>query len=229
MSVMLRAGARTERFEMSSSVELYPTDSFGRDYLAEFTRVLDRFLRAAPGNILECGAGYTTLELLRRLDANGCRLFVTIDDNEEYLREVLKHYEFRPWFRPITESLIGPRMSQSDPELAYSTSPLLLGEVFDFIYIDGRRRMECALTSALLAHEETIIVLHDYRRGRYPPIRALFDIVEDGVAFRVPSASSCDLKDTSLGQTDRRRGFTTTSISSLIRNPWPLRLRHVPA
>src|SRR5215207_445590 len=76
-------------------------------------------------------------------------------------------------------------MSQSDPELAYSTSPLLLGEVFDFIYIGGRRRMECALTSALLAHEETIIVLHDYRRGRYQPIRALFDIVEDGVAFRV--------------------------------------------
>ena len=35
-----------------------------RDYLAEFNRVLDRFLRAAPGNILEWGAGYTTLELL---------------------------------------------------------------------------------------------------------------------------------------------------------------------
>jgi hypothetical protein len=177
--------AGMERFEMSSSVELYPTDSFGRDYLAEFNRVLDRFLRAAPGNILEWGAGYTTLELLRRLDANGCRLFVTIDDNEEYLREVLKHSEPRPWFRPITEGLIGPRKNQSDPELAYSTSPLLLGEVFDFIYIDGRRRMECALTSALLAHEETIIVLHDYRRGRYQPVRALFDIVEDGVAFRV--------------------------------------------
>jgi hypothetical protein len=170
---------------MSDPVQLYPTDSFGPDYLAQFNDVLDRFLPAAPGRILEWGAGYTTIELLKRLDDLGCRLFVTVDDNPEYMQEVLKGSDPRPWFRPVCEGLIGPRAGQEDPEVAYSTCPLMFADKFDFIYIDGRRRMECALIAAVLADEHTVVVLHDYRRGRYQPIRALFDIVEDGPAFRV--------------------------------------------
>lgn len=170
------------------AIRLHPAASFGGDYLDEFNAVLDRYLVGMPGNVLEWGSGHTTRALVSRLERTGCRLFVTIDDNADYLREVLCDVEPRPWLRPIVEDRVGPKTGQSDPELAYATRPLLFGVKFDFIYIDGRRRMECALTAALLAHEETVVVIHDYRRGRYQPIRALFDVVEDGRQFRVLKA-----------------------------------------
>lgn len=173
---------------MVDQIKLHPASSFGDDYIDHFNDVLDRYLTKTPGNILEWGSGHTTRELLERLDRIGCRLFVTIDDDPDYLREVLREVGPRPWFRAIAESRIGPKLSQSDPALAYATRPLLFDTPFDFIYIDGRRRMECALTAALVAHEETVVVLHDYRRGRYQPIRALFDILEDSPHFRVMKA-----------------------------------------
>lgn len=45
--------------------------------------------------------------------------------------------------------------------------------------------MECAFIAMLLCHEKTIVVVHDYRRLRYQPILALFDLIEDGREFRV--------------------------------------------
>jgi hypothetical protein len=29
------------------------------------------------------------------------------------------------------------------------------------------------------------VALHDYRRARYQPVRALYDVIEDGTQFRV--------------------------------------------
>jgi hypothetical protein len=162
--------------------------AFGSAYLDEFTRVLDTYLTASPAAVLEWGAGHTTWQLLARLDRIGCRLFVTVEDWPDYLDEILREVRPRPWFRAILEDRVGPKVDQFDPELTYSTRVLQLETRFDFIYIDGRRRMECALVAALLAHEDTIVVIHDYRRGRYQPIRALFDILEDGPQFRVMKA-----------------------------------------
>jgi hypothetical protein len=36
-----------------------------------------------------------------------------------------------------------------------------------------------------LCHPDTIVVLHDYRRRRYQPVKALYEILEDGSQFRV--------------------------------------------
>jgi hypothetical protein len=170
---------------MSERVDLHPADLFGSDYLPEFNRVLDRYLVLRTGNVLEWGAGHTTYQILKRLDRTGCQRFVTVDDNPEYLRAVLRRVRPRSWFHPVAQDLTGPRLDQADPGAAYSTAPLLLDCRFDFVLIDGRRRVECAFVSTLLAHQETTVVLHDYRRGRYQPIRALFDILEDGPQFRV--------------------------------------------
>jgi hypothetical protein len=81
--------------------------------------------------------------------------------------------------------LIGPKLSDRDPELNYAMLPLGWGRKFDFIYIDGRRRMECAMVATLVSHSGTIVILHDYRRARYQSVRLLFDIIEDGPQFRV--------------------------------------------
>ena|ERR1041384_6398748 len=166
-------------------IELQNPEAFGSGYLSDFDGILDRFLPRDPAYIIEWGAGYSTAKLVSRLDRIGCRLFVTIEDNQEYLDTILQKMGKRSWLRAVLANRVGPTVNQSDPELAYSTIPLSFGVKFDFIYIDGRRRLECALTSALLAHSESIVVLHDYRRARYQPIRALYDIVEDGPAFRV--------------------------------------------
>jgi hypothetical protein len=81
--------------------------------------------------------------------------------------------------------MTAPCLTDRDEGLSYSTFPLSLGYKFDFIYIDGRRRLECALTAAIMCHPQTIVVLHDYRRTRHQSVKGLFDIVEDGPQFRV--------------------------------------------
>jgi hypothetical protein len=51
--------------------------------------------------------------------------------------------------------------------------------------------MECAFIAALLCRNTSIVTIHDYRRTRYQPVLALFDLIEDGPQFRVlrPRAS----------------------------------------
>ena len=39
--------------------------------------------------------------------------------------------------------------------------------------------------ATLLSHPDTIVVLHDYRRTRYQPMKALYEVIEDGSQFRV--------------------------------------------
>lgn len=85
----------------------------------------------------------------------------------------------------LSIDIIGPRESQSDICLNYSSLPLHFNNQFDLIYIDGRRRVECALTAALISHENTVVVVHDYRRYRYQHMLALFDVILDGPHFRV--------------------------------------------
>jgi hypothetical protein len=161
-------------------------NTYGSDYLPEFRRIVETYAPAGR-RFLEWGSGHTTLELVRILERRGgCDLFVTIDDHKAYLDALLTRLPGVPaWLMPILESRDGPMKSQSDPEPAYSTRPLMFGAPFDFIFVDGRRRMECVLTASLLATERTALVLHDYRRGRYQLAKVLFDVVEDSRQFRV--------------------------------------------
>jgi hypothetical protein len=172
------------------------TAAFGDDYIGEFRRIVETYASTA-NRFLEWGVGHSTLELIRIIEERGgCELFVTLDDYQPYLEEILKNIPAIPaWLDIILESRDGPKNGDRDPEPAYSTRPLIFGRAFDFIFIDGRRRMECALVAALLSHSNTHVVLHDYRRGRYQLVRALFDIVEDGSQFRVLKARSQLLPD----------------------------------
>jgi hypothetical protein len=160
-------------------------DPWGPDYLPDFERLLRANFPGPTGNVLEWGAGFSTRAALPILRETGCKLFLCIDHNAEYLDRMLRELDAADFFTATCQSLVGPREGQVDPESNYSTYPLSLGCKFDFIYIDGRRRMECAFIAALLSHATTTVVLHDYRRGRYQPIVALFDVIEDGGQFRV--------------------------------------------
>jgi hypothetical protein len=51
---------------------------------------------------------------------------------------------------------------------------------FDVAFVDGRRRAECALTAAQVVVEGGIVIMHDWRRSRYAPARALFETLLEG-------------------------------------------------
>lgn len=109
---------------------------------------------------------------------------LSIDDNEAYSNAVRTHVS-SPDFELLCVDLVGPKRNQSAPEPNYSTCPLSTGRSYDLIYIDGRRRMECAMMALLLGDGSQVVILHDYRRGRYQPVRHFYDIIEDGDQFRV--------------------------------------------
>jgi hypothetical protein len=80
---------------------------------------------------------------------------------------------------------MGLGRGQSDPEYHYSSFPATLGREFDFIYIDGRRSVECGIHALLCCTPNARIVLHDFRRARYTALLSLFDVVGETNQFRV--------------------------------------------
>ena len=159
--------------------------AYGADYLSEFQRILLHQVRPQTRAYLEWGTGHTTLAMLELRNQLAIDNLFSIEDNQSFLDQLLPQLPQWSGFHPICLDLQGPKLGDRDPELNYSTWPLSLKRKFDFIFIDGRRRMECAFIATLLCHADTIVMLHDYRRARYQPIKALYDIVEDGSQFRV--------------------------------------------
>jgi len=160
-------------------------EMYGDDYVSEFEHILKTYAAKAT-NILEWGAGLTTQILMQHGAAlPGFSRLLTMDNNQQYLRAVFGSKP--PNFAVgVAVDLIGLRTrGQDDQSLNYTTYPLSTGRRFDFILIDGRRRLECAFIAAMLSHASTTIVLHDFRRVRYQPITALFEEVEAGNQFRV--------------------------------------------
>ncbi len=165
-------------------VEITP-ELYGPAYLSEFCRVLDQHVEQAK-LILEWGSGLSSQALVIYGDNRwATEFFLTIDENQNYQDAVFRNPFRKPFAHPICLDQVGPRLSDRDAEVNYSSYPLTLSSKFDLIFIDGRRRMECALTAALLCDEKTVVILHDYRRARYQSVLALFEVVEDGPQFRV--------------------------------------------
>jgi hypothetical protein len=161
------------------------SSSYGNDYLSEFDRVIRTYVRPTEKKALEWGMGHTTLFLLDNREAYGLAALVSIDHVRDYVDRVVAQFPVWPGFMPLHADLMGPKLGNRDPELNYATLPLSLGRSFDLIYIDGRRRLECALAATQLCARNGVVVLHDYRRRRYDMVRLLYDILEDGSQFRV--------------------------------------------
>ncbi|HEV2171726.1 MAG TPA: hypothetical protein VGR40_12300 [Candidatus Binatus sp.] len=159
-------------------------NSYGIDYVREFERLLED-LPTAPAAILEWGSGLSSLILLEKAKRWGSRTFLSVDHDQAYQDAVFAGRRLPDFLQLACLDLTGPCNNQRDPELNYSTYPLSRGETFDLIYIDGRRRLECAYIAALLSQDETRVILHDYRRARYQPVLGLFDVLDEGPRFRV--------------------------------------------
>lgn len=110
---------------------------------------------------LEWGSRNTTLAIVEWPAFLAIDRFYSIDNDRAYLDDLVK--QIPPWsgFHPIFADLMGPKASDRDPQLNYSMLPLGLAPQFDFILIDGRRRLECAFVASLMCHADTVVVLHD--------------------------------------------------------------------
>lgn len=171
--------------------ELSP-NRYGSSYEREFRRVLEQYVKNRTLCALEWGAGNTTILLKDFYEsiAHREKWICSIDHNEPYLqalKEKLTGCEFLDLF---CVDVTGPCRSQIDKGLNYSTFPLKFRKEFDFIFIDGRRRMECAFMAMMMAHDETVVCVHDYRRARYQGVLSCFQILEDGPQFRVMKVRS---------------------------------------
>jgi hypothetical protein len=176
--------AMTDEFGFVFQGKQVTAQKFKPVYISEFRRVLETYAPAGVRSILEWGSGLTTQMLAEHASRlTDFELLLTIDSNAPYQEAIFAARERPAFLKEVALDLVGPQSLA--PELAYSTYPLGLGGKFDLIFIDGRRRMECAFIAALVCHEKTVIVVHDYRRLRYQPILALFDLIEDGKEFRV--------------------------------------------
>jgi len=158
---------------------------YGNDYLEEFHRLIANYSTQHVRAVLEWGSGSTTKVLYQFCKERNAEVLLTIDDNQAYLQAFVEVLPKDPIIMAKSLGLTGPCASQSDAGFNYSCFPLSLRRKFDVIFVDGRRRMECMLVAAVLSHEETIVLLHDYRRQRYQYISFLFDIIHEGEQFRL--------------------------------------------
>ena len=172
-----------ERYSFEYDGKILGPVTYGQDFLPELRRIVLAYTPTTP-KLLEWGAGVSTL-LLSEFAASSAGSLVSIEHNATYANSVLSRVRHPATLRLFAEGLEGPRFCQDDVGLNYSTLPLSLGTSFDFVMIDGRRRLECAYSAFVLSTEHTVVVLHDYRRTRYQSVKVLFDVIEDGAQFRV--------------------------------------------
>jgi hypothetical protein len=170
------------RYRIDFRGEVRTADFFGPGFLPQLASLVERYVPTG-NSFLEWGSGMTTQVLSEIVARRGGRL-VTIDTDPSYMESVLSQVGPREAVQPIVADLIGPKLISGEA-LNYTMLPLSLGRDFQFILIDGRRRVECALTAFVLSKPDTVVALHDYRRTRYQMVKILFDVLEDGPHFRV--------------------------------------------
>jgi predicted O-methyltransferase YrrM len=133
--------------------------------------------------VLEWGSGLSTFMLSAAVHARLEGQLVTIDHNAEWQQAALERIPRRSRMRGLVADVNGSENTASQ-RLFYSTLPLDLPGPWDLIVIDGARRLECALTAAMISDESTLVVLSDYRRARYMPVLKLYNVLVDGAHYR---------------------------------------------
>ncbi len=158
-------------------------EHFGSSFLPELLRVIETHVPQGK-SFLEWGSGLSTMLLSSVAAPRGGRV-ISIEHDQGYAQAVNLRLAPGAPVEFLTPDLTGPKRSQADAGLNYSTWPLSLSGDFDFMLIDGRRRVECAFTAFIRATPATVVAMHDYRRARYWPVSVLFETLEAGEQFRV--------------------------------------------
>lgn len=138
-----------------------------------FIPLLKKYLDLTkPKLILEWGPGVSTEIMMRHCpDAQ----IHTIEHDQKYFQQWRERFRdnsnIHVYFIPLDK---------------YAIMPLFFRErgKFDFVFVDGRKRVACMQVALKVAKSGAIIMLHDSERPHYAEGKALFRIVEesDGTA-----------------------------------------------
>jgi predicted O-methyltransferase YrrM len=189
--------------------------NYGHDYPEDFRYILRKYAPKKTGNILEWGSGLTTLITQSMLDEIGARHFTSIENDKEFWQAMSQRVTDRRVDLLLRE-LIGATQGQDDIGDNYTSYPLHACQTYDLIFIDGRRRLECAFVAALIAHQKTVVFMHDFRRSRYQAILGLYEIIEEPRQFRVMRLRPSVHKALSIG-----RKLSSDYFSDLYRRSFP--------
>lgn len=134
-----------------------------------YERLLRKYLRSRkPDLILEWGTGNSTMMMLEeRPEAE----IHTIDHDPLWFsrwRDELKGFpNVCVYCVPLTEN--------------YYLVPLAFKQAgcFDFVFVDGRQRVNCLKVAKKVIKSDGVVILHDSERARYRDGKALFKIIEE--------------------------------------------------
>jgi predicted O-methyltransferase YrrM len=112
--------------------------------------------------VLEYGSGYSTLEI-----SKNCKFILSIEHNEVWYNDVtnmikdLKNVEviLKKQNLPYIEG--GYNCGTYDEFKDYINAPFEY-EKFDFVFIDGRARVECSKYVKNFINEDSLIFVHDF-------------------------------------------------------------------
>lgn len=122
------------------------SETFGADYLSEIRRIIAAHTPEKPRTVLEWGMGNSTQFFIEERESLGLGALFSIDNATDYFAALRQSLPKWDGFHSFCIDLVGPKNNDRDPELNFGTFPLTINAQFDIIFIDGRRRMECALT-----------------------------------------------------------------------------------
>jgi len=124
-----------------------------------FVPVLRHWLEQThASHVLEWGPGRSTHEILAALPAEGH--LRSIEHSRAWAERIqLEIAEPKRW--TLEMQCVTRRVSQ------YAFTALTTPQLFDLIFIDGRRRVECALAAMLILKPTGVILLHDASRKAY--------------------------------------------------------------
>lgn len=134
-----------------------------------FKQLLRRYLKEnKPKKILEWGPGESTNIIINICPNSN---IISIEHNEKWYniaKEEFKEYNnIKIIYKEINKNT-------KYATKGYDNSP------YDFIFIDGRRRVECAIIALQTIKKDGVIMLHDSNRTNYTkPLNPYIDKIEE--------------------------------------------------
>jgi len=142
-----------------------------------YSDLITKYMPKNTKNILEYGAGSSTIMFCSYGRLIGVEKFVSVDQYEKYMDVLSGNLTHYPFFEPVVASLDYEVGELGPSSLSYTSVPAKKAESFDVIFIDGRSRSECLVMALFMLGEDGVVFLDDYKRVRYSIAKSFYDVV----------------------------------------------------
>lgn len=125
--------------------------------------------------VLEYGSGQSTIEI-----AEKCNSVVSIEHQEDWYNKNIGSIPTNCELilkKPTLPYIEGGHCGTYEEFKDYIEAPIDKGP-FDIIFIDGRARVSCGSVCHKMAHENTIIFIHDFHRPEYNEVLNYLDLID---------------------------------------------------